>query len=146
MADAVTETKCITEDCVVSLTQVSLVEHEGKAPSIKCKWSNDEGESIYDFRNFSGKTAEKLMKQIQSHVWLINALGYNYTIEELNGFMTLNDVSMDFFRKLKGFEGRSLGIEVIKEDNSKYHRIHKFCKVNNFVASEEEAYADDLPF
>jgi hypothetical protein len=125
---------------------VSLVEHESKAPSIKCKWGNDEGESIYDFRNFSGKNAESLMKQIQSHVWLISALGYNYTLEELNGFTSLRDVAMDFFRKLKGFEGRGLGIKVIKEDNSKYHRIHKFCKVTDFVASEEEAYEDDLPF
>jgi len=147
VVDASTETKCITEDCPVKLVKVVLVQHQDNMPSIKLKWTNEAGESMFDFRNFSGKTKEALVAQIVAHQRLIALLGYNYRPEEITGFDGINSLMEDMHSKLEGFVSRWIGIEVKKDDKTGYWNVSRYLSINKFVASEEEAVTDDdLPF
>ena len=144
----------ITSDCIVKLTKVVRCneDSEDKIPSLMLVFTNEKGETITDFRNFSGKTEEKFAKQVQAHVWTLNTLGAPPNIEELTeatkdggkeAFVALFEL---FFEKFveAGELNDPIGIEVDHDITAQRYVISRYTDAITAAGADTEG--DDVPF
>jgi len=144
----------ITDDTVVKLSKVIRCneDSEDNISSIMLVYEDKEGNSITDFRNFSGKTAEAYAKQVQAHIWTLNTLGAPVSIDELQetfkedakeSFGLLYELFVKKFNEAKA-KGKKVGIEVEHDLTAQKNVITRYCsaaEVNPVPAGD-----DDLPF
>ena len=134
----------IKTDCVAYLKEVKL--YPGN--SLGLKWENDEGESIWDFRNTNGSTQEKLLNQVTRTLNLIVKLGGEIHPSEIT--MTTDGLVSYWENKFKALIRTGIYLEIGIDKYNGYNKISRYRKVVEAmgdVATEQEAVEDDsLPF
>ena len=142
----------ITQDTVVKLSKVIRCNEDSteNISSLMLVYENNKGETITDFRNFSGKTQEAFAKQVQAHIWTLSTLGSPVSADEIQATIT-DDAQASFnllyelfaqkFTNAKA-KGKSVGIEVEHDLTAQKHIITRYCNATEVTAPS----STDVPF
>ena len=149
-------------DSVVKLSKVIRCneDSEDNLPSIMLVFEDGDAGTISDFRNFSGKTADNLGKQLQAHNLVLGRLGADLSnISEDLSFISGDGSMQDKFTglynyyasKYTGVIGTEIGIEVGYDSVGSRYNISKYVQPRAIsVATETEVPSssteDNLPF
>ena len=153
----------IEKDCVVKLEKVIRYneDDEEKTPSIIVVYSDENAEQISDYRNFSGKTAENLGKQLGAHNLTLGKLGADLSNisadlaflqdEEVSGEDKSQRLFNYYVSKFESVKGKIIGIEVEYDSEGSRYCISKYVKPSDIKANEEVVVVSsveegDLPF
>ena len=143
----------IENDTIVKLSKVIRCNEdtEDKVPSIMLVFEDEQGGTITDFRNFSGKTPASFAKQVQAHNWVLTTLG---AITDSNGFhdelksilesgeaSTLYELYVAYYENALALS-KPVGIEVDYDSTGARYRIARYVKAADIHAGND----DDFPF